>query len=120
MNITDRQKELLQEEAVAVASVNDDGSPNLIAVGYAKVVSPATIVITDNFMKHTPENIGRDPRICLAVWTKDWEEGYKFVGKADYYTSGKWVDFVKKMEENKNFPAKGAIVVSVESIYKLG
>lgn len=120
MEIDKRQKELLETEAVAVATINEDGSPNLIAIGYARVVSPNTIIITDNFMKHTPENIKRDPRICLAVWTKDWEEGYKFVGKAEYQTSGKWADYVKNMKVNKDYPAKAAVVVTVEGIFKLG
>ena len=120
MKINQRQKELLETEAIAVATINSDGSPNLIAVALAKVVSSSTIVITDNFMKQTPENIRKDPRVCLAVWTKDWKEGYKFVGKAEYQTQGKWAKFVKEMKENKGFPAKAAIVVSIENIYKLG
>src|SRR4030042_1984384 len=120
MKITERQKTLLEKEAVAVATINEDGSPNLIAIGYAKVVFPTIIVITDNYMKLTTKNIRRDPRICLAVWTKDWEEGYKFTGKAEYQTKGKWADFVKRMPENKNMSAKGAIVVTVDNIFKLG
>lgn len=120
MKINQRQKELLETEAIAVATINEDGSPNLIAVALAKVVFPSTIIITDNFMKHTPENIIKDSRICLAVWTKDWKEGYKFVGKAEYQTQGKWAKFVKEMKENKGYPAKAAIVVSVKNIYRLG
>ena len=120
MKISKRQKELLETEAVAVATINPDGSPNVIVIGYAKVVSPTEIVVTDNFMKLTRENIERDPRVCLAVWTKDWEEGYKFVGEAEYHTKGKWAKFVKELEENKGYPAKGAIVVKVEKIYELG
>jgi len=120
MKISKRQKELLEKEAVAVATINPDGSPNVIAIGYAKVVSPTEIVITDNYMNLTRENVERDPRVCLAVWTKNWEEGYKFVGKAKYYTKGKWAKFVKEMKENKGCPAKGAIVVKVAKIYKLG
>lgn len=84
MIINTRQKKLLETEAVAVATVNKDGSPNVIAIGFAKVVSSKEIVITDNYMKITIDNIKREPRVCLAVWTKDWEEGYKFVGEAEY------------------------------------
>lgn len=120
MKINKRQKELLETEAVAVATINPDGSPNVIAIGYAKVVSPVTVVITDNYMRLTNKNIERDPRVCLAVWTKDWKEGYKFVGKAKYSTAGKWAKFVKDIEENKGYAAKTAVVVKVEKIYKLG
>lgn len=120
MKIDKKQKQLLETEAVAVGTLNEDGSPNVIAVGYAKVVSPTKIVITDNFMKVTSKNIKKDPRICLAVWTKNWDEGYKFVGKAEYQTKGKWAKFVKEMKENKEMPAKGAIVIKISNIYKLG
>ena len=120
MKISRRQKELLETEAVAVGTINPDGSPNVIAIGYAKVVSPSEIVITDNYMKLTKENIKKDPRVCLAVWTKDWEEGYKFVGEAEYHAKGKWARFVKELEENNGCPAKGAVVVRVEEIYELG
>lgn len=119
MRITKRQEGLLNTEAVAVATLNEDGGPNVIAVGYVKVVDNK-LIITDNFMKHTVENLSIDPRICLAVWTKDWEEGYKFTGKAEYFNGGKWLKFVKEMKENKGFPAKGVIVVKVRGIYKLG
>lgn len=120
VEINQRQKELLETEATALATVNPDGSPNVIAVGYVKVVSPTKIVITDNYMRRTNKNIESDSRVCLAVWTKDWEEGYKFAGKAKYYTTGKWVKFVKEIRENKGYPAKSAVVVEVEGIYKLG
>lgn len=119
MEINQRQKEILETEAVAVGTTNRDGSPNVIAVGFVKVVSPDEIVITDNFMKTTPENIKKDPRICLAVWTKDWEEGYQFSGKAEYFIDGKWLKFVKEIKENKDFSAKGAIVVKVDKIKSL-
>lgn len=117
--ITDRQKELLETEAVAMASINSDGSPNVIAVGFTKVVGSDLILITDNYMKITKGNIVTEPRVCLAVWTKDWEEGYKFIGKAEYFGEGKWFDFVKNMEENRGSPAKGAILVRVKNINKL-
>lgn len=121
MNIIDRQKELLETEAIAVATINEDGSPNVIAVSDAKVVDSSTIVITDNYMKRTPENIKKDSRVCLAVWSKNWSEGgYKFVGTAEYQTAGKWVTYVKAMKENEDFPAKAAIVINVTAIYKLG
>lgn len=120
IKITKRQKEIIETEAVAFASINPDGSPNLIAVGDLRVVSPNQVVITDNFMKQTFENIKKDFRVCLATWTKNWEEGYKFIGKAEYYDDGKWVEFVKNLEANKGYPAKGAILITIDNIFKLG
>lgn len=120
MSISENQKKLLETEALAVATINKDGSPHLIAVGYTRVINSTTVVITDNFMKQTPENIKNDSRICLAVWSKDWKEGYRFVGNAEYQTTGKYVDYVKTMKVNEGYPAKGALVVTVDNIQKLG
>ena len=120
MQINDSQKNLLEKEDIALATVNEDGSPKVIPVAEARVVNADQILITDNFMEMTASNLKRDPRVCLSVWSKDWEEGYKFVGKADYQEKGKWVDRVKQMKANKGLPAKAAVLVRVKDIYQLG
>ncbi len=117
--ITERIKKLIQENPLSLATINEDGKPNVIGVACVKVVSENQFVITDNYMKQTKENILRDKNVCLAVWNKDWE-GYKFVGEAEYYTEGKWKQFVEKDEDNEGMPAKGAILVTISEIIKLG
>lgn len=76
-----------------------------------------TILITDNFMKSTVKNILRNNNVAMVVWNKKWE-GVQILGKAKYYRKGKWLDYVRKMEENKGMPAKGAILVKVGKIIK--
>lgn len=70
-------------------------------------------------MKHTKENLEENNNVCLAVWNNK-EEGYKLVGKAEYFFAGKWLEFVKKMSENKGLPAKGAMLVTISKLIKLG
>src|SRR3990170_6469957 len=103
-------KGLIENNPIAFGTVMDDNKPNVIGVAYVKVVSDDEVVITDNYMKQTKENLETNPNVCLAVWNSDWE-GYKLVGQADYQTEGKWKDFVEKMPENEGLSAKGAIVV---------
>jgi len=69
-------------------------------------------------MKTTIENLKNNPYISLVFWEK--ENGWRIDGKAEYYNSGKWLDFVKSLPENKEFSPKGAIVISVENITELG
>jgi len=116
--ITDKQKILLEKEPVALATVNEDGSPNVIAVMAVKVVDEKTIVITDNYMNSTKANICRNKKICLAVWTKD--EGYKFIGNVAYHDDGKWLSYVKQNKDNNGYPCKGAVVVTVKKVISLG
>lgn len=109
---------LIEDNPVSFATVDDDGNPNVIPVAYVKVKDDR-IVITDNYMKQTKENLEERSSVCLAVWDKDWK-GIKVLGEATYFDSGEWLDYVKKLDENKGEPAKGAIVVEVIEIKELG
>ncbi|RLG20907.1 hypothetical protein DRN74_04165 [Candidatus Micrarchaeota archaeon] len=118
IEINEELKKLIEENPLAFATVDEAGKPNVIGVAYVKVVSKNQILITDNYMKQTKENLEKNNNVCLAVWDKDWN-GYKLVGTAEYFTGGKWKKFVEKMPENKGLPAKGAILITVSELIKL-
>jgi predicted pyridoxine 5'-phosphate oxidase superfamily flavin-nucleotide-binding protein len=118
MKISLGMKKIFQENPVALATINQDNTPNVIAVAAVKIVFPDKAVITDNYMSQTKKNILKNNSVCLASWDCDGN-GYKIIGKAQYYDSGHWKNYVKKIPENKNFSAKGAIVVSVSKIINL-
>jgi len=117
--ITSEAKKIIEENPVAFATVNSDNKPNVIGVACVKVVSENQVLITDNYMKRTKENLERNNNICLAVWDKDWK-GYKLIGTAEYFTKGEWKEFIEKIPENKGLPAKGAILVTISKLIKLG
>jgi predicted pyridoxine 5'-phosphate oxidase superfamily flavin-nucleotide-binding protein len=74
-------------------------------------------------MGSTIENIKRNPNISLAVWNEDWKEncvGYSIEGKAEYFEEGKWYEKIKEIPENKDEPCKGAVLVTVKKIKKIG
>ena len=109
-------KEKFEKAIIAVASVDKTNKPHNIAIMYAKVIDNK-IIITNNFMKKTIENIKKNPNISLVFWEN--EEGWRVDGKAEYHESGNWLEFVKKLKENEGLPARGAIVVNIEKINKL-
>ncbi len=119
VKINSKTKKIIEENPLAFATVDNAGKPNVIGVAYVKVVSKNQILITDNFMHQTKRNLKRNNNVCLAVWDIKWS-GVKLVGRADYYNSGKWKNFVEEMPENKDLPAKGAILVTVSELFKLG
>ncbi len=122
IQIDEKLKNLIENNALALATVDENNEPHCIAVAFAKVVSQNQILITDNYMQTTVENIKRGSKVALVVWNKDWEQnctGYALKGKAEYFTSGKWYEMVKAMPENANEPCKGAILITVEKIKKL-
>jgi len=112
-------KKMIEENAIGLATIDKQGNPHNIAVGYVKVVSKNQLVITDNCLVETINNIKKNPNIALVVWKKNWEEncvGYELKGKAEYFTSGKWLDFIKKIPANEGEPCKGAILVTINKI----
>lgn len=122
VELTPEIKKIIEENALAFATVDKTGNPHCIAVGYPKVVDKNKIIITDVAMKKTLENIQGNSNVALTVWSRNWEEkciGYELKGKAEYFISGKWKKFVEQMPENKGLPAKGAILVTINKIKKL-
>ena len=117
-NITSDIKKLIENNPIAFATINSLNKPNVIAVAYVKVVSDNQILITDNFMKQTKENLLLNNNVCLAVWDKDWN-GYKISGTAKYFTEGEWKKYVENMVENKGLPAKGVILIDISELKKL-
>lgn len=121
MKLEQELKTMIEKEALALSTIDSAEKPHTIAVGFAKVVEDK-IIITNNYMTETPKNIKQNNNIAIAVWNRNWEDdckGFELRGTAEYVTEGKWKDFVKAMPENKNYPAKGAIVITVNKIKKL-
>ncbi len=125
VEIIEKLKQLIENNIMAFASVGETGKPHNIAVGSSKVVSKNQIVVTDNFMEETTKNILNN-NISLVVWNTDRENrkdcyGYEFMGAAEYFTSGKWIENIRDRYKNegKNFPAKGAILITINEIKKL-
>ena len=108
-------KQLIENNAVALATVTGDNKPNVIGVDGVKIVSDNQVLITDNFMNQTIKDIANNKNVCLAVWNKDLKR-CKLIGKAEYFTEGKWKKYVENLKENNGLSAKGAILITVEKI----
>ncbi len=108
-------KYLIENNPVALSTITENNKPNVIGVAFVKVVSDSELLITDNYMNRTKDDIVKNNNICLVVWDSDFK-GYKMIGTAEYFTEGKWKKYVEEMSENEGLPAKGAILVKVEKI----
>ena len=117
MNSLNKIKNLIEKNPAALATVTSGNKPNIIGVAFVKVVSDNKIVITDNYMNQTLRDILKNRNVCLIFWDS-LMQGYKLVGQANYFTRGKWFEYVKVMKENSNLPAKGAILIKVTKIIK--
>lgn len=115
-------KKLIEGNAVAVATISNNDVPHCIAVGYVKVVSPNQILLTNNYMRQTPENIKRAASVACAVWGREWEkvcEGYELIGRAEYFADGPWLEKIQAIPENQGEPCLGAILITIEKVKRL-
>jgi len=117
--INEGMKKIIEGNAMAFATVDEKREPHNIAVGFVKVISKNQLLISNNWFVETVENIKKNPNVSLVVWARDWEEncvGYEFKGKAEEFTSGKWLEEIKKIPVNQGEPCKSAIVVTINKI----
>jgi uncharacterized protein len=120
VEISSEVKKIVEENAIAFGTVNEQGNPHCIALGSVKVISKNQLLIGNCFMVKTLKNIKRNPEVSICAWNRNWEDnciGYELLGKAEYFSEGKYLEMVKKI--HKGFNVKGAVVVTVSKIIKL-
>jgi uncharacterized pyridoxamine 5'-phosphate oxidase family protein len=111
-------KQMIEKFPIYIATTDRNCNPHVIAVACVRVLDDKKLLITDNYMKTTRKNLLSNNKVEILVYDKQWK-GCRIKGKSKYYNSGKWLDFVKSMKENKSHPAKGAILVTASKIEKL-
>ena len=117
--INEGMKKMIETNALGLATTDETGNPHNIAVAYVKVVSKNQLIISDNHLVETIANIKKNPNVSLVVWAENWEKnciGYELKGKAEYFTSGKWIEFIKKIPINEGEPCKGAIMITINKV----
>lgn len=110
-------KLLDQTDIWVLATSDSNGIPNAVPILFTKVLDNNKLLLVDNFMKKTVENIGMNPNVSVSVW-KDLT-GYQFKGKATIETTGSNFDIGQKVVQAKepNLKAKGVVLVDVDFIY---
>jgi len=104
-----------------VGTATKNGEPNVIPMTFAKVLSDDEVLLMNNFMKKTIENIRANPRVAISVWKQGDSKGYQFKGNARIETSGKvfddGVNWARTASPTLN--PKAAVIVKVDSIYSI-
>ncbi len=117
--ITAEMGEIAAEANVFVlATATKDGKPNAVPIRFARIISDDEILLMDNFMLKTRQNIDANPVVAVSVWVSG-KGGYQFKGTARVESSGKTFDegaqWVKSVSPKRN--PKAAVIVKVDEIY---
>jgi predicted pyridoxine 5'-phosphate oxidase superfamily flavin-nucleotide-binding protein len=103
-----------------VATATKDGTPNVIPIGIAWLMSDDTIWFVDNYMNKTLSNLRTNPRIAFYLWGPEIKGCYQVKGVADIRTNGKeYEDMKEKMNiKNPALPARSLVIVKITEIFE--
>jgi len=109
------KKAISKQELFCVATSTKNGIPNVVYVKYLKIVDDQTILIADNYLSKTRDNITNNSKIAFAVL--DEEKGsFQIKGTARRLTKGSMFEEVQRWVPEK-LPRVAAVVMNVEEIY---
>ncbi len=119
MQIPAQVKGLFDERPmVYLATVDEDGMPNVVPMLQYWWLAEGTLVIGDLFMKATKANIKANGKACISGCSQAGES-YKLKGTATYQASGPGYDLANenlhRKKPEKDF--KGVVVFTVTEVY---
>ena len=120
MSMTKEMIDALEKDLVFLATASPDGVPNVVPIGFARPIDEDTILIADNYMNKTRQNLEKNPRISLV--TKDATKcPFQFKGTVEIFESGKYFDIVTEWGQNAmtKLTPKAAVLMKVEEIYSI-
>ena len=109
------KKAVSQQEVFPVATSNQDRIPNVVYVKYLKVIDDQTVLIADNYLNKTRDNILNNGKITFAVLDGD-KGSYQIKGTAERFEKGSMYDEVQNWVPER-LPRTAAVVMNVEEIY---
>jgi len=118
--ITTQMKEAAEAaKTVVLATATKDGKPNAVPINFAKIISDDEILLMDNFMLKTRQNMAENPVAAVSLWAKE-KGGYQFKGEAIVETSGKNFEEGTKWVKSlaPGLCPKAAVIVKVSEIYQ--
>ena len=104
------------EGPVVFTTVNQKGMPNTIYVVCVKRIGEDRIVVANNKMHKTLENIKAGTKATLLYITKE-KKSFQVKGSLAYMTDGDIYDDMKNRWLDKKYPGYGAVVLTIEEVY---
>ena len=99
-----------------LATCSSKQVPNVVPIKCLKWISNNRVLVADNFMKKTKQNILDNSNVSFVV-EKIREYPFQFKGKIKVYTEGEYYEEVKKMVEK--YTPKSALVIEISEVYSV-
>jgi len=104
-----------KQDVFPVATCSQNGIPNVVYIKFLKVIDDETVLIADNYLNKTRDNILNSTKLAFVV--RDEEKGsFQVKGTAKRLIDGPMYGEVQKWVPEE-FPKVAAVVLHVEQVY---
>lgn len=119
--LTQEMKNMVAAQQCFVATVNEDGTPNLGPKRSTRVLDDEHLAYNEGTAKLTWANVKRGSKVAIAAADRETLKGFRFVGTPEVIDSGDLYAKAVAMAKERGFPPPAAVIrVRVERIYNLG
>ena len=109
------KKAISKQEVFPVATSSQDGTPNVVYIKFLKTIDDETVLIADNYLSKTRDNILSNGKIAFAVL--DEEKGsFQIKGTAERLEEGDMYDEVQGWCPDDS-PKTAAVVMHIGAVY---
>lgn len=112
VKLTDDMKDMLGTQLAILATVKEDGTPNIGPKRTLRVYDDSHLIYKENTGGEIFKNIKRGSKVAVAVVNREKVVGYRFICTAEYFTEGEYFDFV-------GGGTKAAVLLTIHEIYDL-
>lgn len=113
-------QDAIEKNLVFLATSSKEGVPNVVPVGFARPLDAETILIADNYLNKTRQNLDENPRLAL-IPSDAKAFPFQIKGTVEIFESGEYFDQVTEWAQNvmTELEPKSAILFKVEEIYSV-
>jgi uncharacterized protein len=128
VRINDEMKYMFENlnEPASIATVDDDGRPNVVCKGSMGVLDDENLWYAEVAGSKTFENLKKNPQVAVVITSQRDLDGYQFKGTAELIEEGplyeRAAQYIEKVSERIKFeipPPRAAVKIKVDEIYSL-
>ncbi|MSS77233.1 pyridoxamine 5'-phosphate oxidase family protein [Anaerococcus sp. WCA-380-WT-2B] len=117
MKFTDDMKELISKQLAYIATVDNNGLPNIGPKRTMRILEDGKFIYCENTGGRHHANIKDNGKIIICYVDRDNNHGYRFEGRAKSYTDDEHIALAEKTVGVK--PKAATIIINIEKIYTL-
>ncbi len=118
--LTQAMKDIIASQQCFIATVNEDGTPNVGPKRSTRVLNDTTLIFNEGTAGSTYRNVLAGSKVAIAVVDREVNDGYRFVGKPEVLTEGEVYEQAAEMSVKMGRLKPAAVVlVHLEQIHSL-